>query len=116
MLAGMPRRRDVKTRPMIAVDPQVWDAAPLNAVLVQATGRGRRHVEVRGNLPGGEWQSDSARHIPTQVNTLANYSAAMVAGAPHPQAARAWLDFIGSDGAFRILERYGFRRFVVNPQ
>jgi hypothetical protein len=27
--------------------------------------------------------------IPTAVNTLANYSAAMVAGAPHPEAARA---------------------------
>src|SRR5215471_16599448 len=54
--------------------------------------------------------------IPTEVNTLANYSAAMVAGAPHPEAARAWLDFVRSDGAFRILEHYGFRRFVVKPQ
>jgi ABC-type molybdate transport system substrate-binding protein len=54
--------------------------------------------------------------IPTEVNTLANYSAAMVAGAPHAQAARAWLDFVGSDSAFKILERYGFKRFVVKPQ
>jgi ABC-type molybdate transport system substrate-binding protein len=54
--------------------------------------------------------------IPTGVNTLANYSAAMVAGAPHAQAARAWLDFVGSDNAFKILERYGFKRFVVQPQ
>jgi molybdate transport system substrate-binding protein len=54
--------------------------------------------------------------IPTEVNTLANYSAAMVAGGPHPEAARAWLDFVASDGAFRILERYGFKRFVVKPQ
>jgi ABC-type molybdate transport system substrate-binding protein len=54
--------------------------------------------------------------IPTEVNTLANYSAAMVAGAPHPEAARAWLDFVGSDTAFKILERYGFKRFVVKPQ
>jgi molybdate transport system substrate-binding protein len=54
--------------------------------------------------------------IPTAVNTLANYSAAMVAGAPHPQAARAWLDFVGSEGAFKILQRYGFKRFVVKPQ
>jgi len=53
--------------------------------------------------------------IPSAVNTLANYSAAMVAGAPHLQAARAWLDFVGSDGAFRILERYGFKRLVVKP-
>jgi ABC-type molybdate transport system substrate-binding protein len=54
--------------------------------------------------------------IPTEFNTLANYSAAMVADAPHPVAARAWLDFIGSDGAFRILEHYGFRRFAAKPQ
>jgi molybdate transport system substrate-binding protein len=54
--------------------------------------------------------------IPAKVNTLANYSATMVAGAPHAQAARAWLDFVGSDNAFKILERYGFKRFVVKPQ
>jgi ABC-type molybdate transport system substrate-binding protein len=54
--------------------------------------------------------------IPTEFNTLANYSAAMFADAPHPVAARAWLDFIGSDGAFKILEHYGFRRFAAKPQ
>jgi ABC-type molybdate transport system substrate-binding protein len=54
--------------------------------------------------------------IPPELNTLANYSAAMVAGAPHPEGARAWLDFIGSDGAFKILERYSFKRFVAKPQ
>jgi ABC-type molybdate transport system substrate-binding protein len=32
------------------------------------------------------------------------------------EAARAWLDFVASDAAFKILERYGFRRFVVKPQ
>ncbi len=37
-LAAMPRRRDFKTRPMIADDPQVWDAAPLNAVLAYKGG------------------------------------------------------------------------------
>jgi ABC-type molybdate transport system substrate-binding protein len=54
--------------------------------------------------------------IPTEINTLANYSAAMVAGATLAEAARAWLDFVGSDAAFKILEHYGFRRFVVKPQ
>ena len=54
--------------------------------------------------------------IPPEVNTLANYSAAMVAGAPHSEAARAWLDFIASDVAFRVLKRYGFRRFVGKSQ
>ncbi len=32
-LAGMPRRRDFETRPMIADNLDVWDAAALNAVL-----------------------------------------------------------------------------------
>jgi molybdate transport system substrate-binding protein len=52
--------------------------------------------------------------IPPQVNTLASYSAAMVADAPHPEAARTWLEFVRSDSAFRILERYGFRRVAAN--
>jgi ABC-type molybdate transport system substrate-binding protein len=54
--------------------------------------------------------------IPPEFNTLANYSAAMVVDAPHPEAARAWLDFVVSDVAFKILERYDFKRFVAKPQ
>jgi ABC-type molybdate transport system substrate-binding protein len=54
--------------------------------------------------------------IPAELNTLASYSAAMVADAPRPDAARAWLAFIASDDAFKILERYGFRRVVARPQ
>jgi molybdate transport system substrate-binding protein len=50
--------------------------------------------------------------IPVEHNTLANYSAAMVKDAPHPEAARAWLDFIRSDDAFKVFERYGFRRYA----
>jgi hypothetical protein len=37
-LAGMPRRRDFKSRPMIADNPELWDAAPLNAVLAYKGG------------------------------------------------------------------------------
>jgi ABC-type molybdate transport system substrate-binding protein len=54
--------------------------------------------------------------IPPALNTIADYSAAMVADAPHPQAARAWLDFIRSDSAFRAFELYGFRRFLGTPE
>jgi len=50
--------------------------------------------------------------IPAEHNTLANYSAAMVKDAPHPDAARAWLDFIRGDAAFKIFQRYGFRRYA----
>jgi molybdate transport system substrate-binding protein len=54
--------------------------------------------------------------IPAELNTIAQYSAAMVAGAPHPEAARAWLQFIRSDSAFAVLQPYGFIRFVDKPQ
>ncbi len=54
--------------------------------------------------------------IPAEVNTVASYSAAMVAGAPHPEAARIWLDFVRSDAGFSILERYGFSRYAARPQ
>ena len=49
--------------------------------------------------------------IPDEHNTLAIYSAAMVPGAAHPEAARAWLDFIQSDAAFGVLARYDFKRY-----
>lgn len=54
--------------------------------------------------------------IPAEQNTRAIYSAAMVAGAPHPAAARAWLGFIRSEPALRIFERYGFRRYADAAQ
>jgi molybdate transport system substrate-binding protein len=50
--------------------------------------------------------------IPAEQNTLAVYSAALVPDAPHPEAARAWLDFIKSDAAFAVFEQYGFRRYT----
>jgi hypothetical protein len=37
-LAAMGRRRDYKTRPMIADNPDLWDAGPLNAVLAYKGG------------------------------------------------------------------------------
>ncbi len=49
--------------------------------------------------------------IPAEVNTLANYSAAMVKDAPHPETARIWLDFLRTDAAFKAFAPYGFRRY-----
>ena len=49
--------------------------------------------------------------IPDALNTTAIYAGAEVAGAPHPQASRAWLDFIRSPEALAIFERYGFRPY-----
>ena len=54
--------------------------------------------------------------IPAEQNTLAVYSAALVPDAPHPEAARAWLEFIKSDAAFRVFKQYGFRRYDAKPQ
>ena len=48
--------------------------------------------------------------IPAEHNTTAVYSAAVMPDAPHPEAARAWLDFIASDAAFRVLAHYDFKR------
>jgi ABC-type molybdate transport system substrate-binding protein len=54
--------------------------------------------------------------IPAEQNTLAVYSAALVPDAPHPEAARAWLEFIKSDAAFKVFEQYGFKRYEAKPQ
>lgn len=47
--------------------------------------------------------------IPAEQNTRAIYSAALVNGAPHAEAARAWLAFLGTDSAFAALAPFGFR-------
>jgi ABC-type molybdate transport system substrate-binding protein len=50
--------------------------------------------------------------IPPEQNTRAIYSAAMVPGAAHSDAARAWLSFIRSDTAFAAMAPFGFLRFA----
>jgi ABC-type molybdate transport system substrate-binding protein len=49
--------------------------------------------------------------IPDADNATAVYAGARVAGAAHPQAAEAWLDFIRSPESLRIFEGYGFRHY-----
>lgn len=50
--------------------------------------------------------------IPDEVNVTAVYAGATVKAAPHPKAARAWLDFIRSPEALAIFERYGFKPYA----
>jgi len=50
--------------------------------------------------------------IPPEQNTKAVYSAAMVANAPHADAAKAWLSFVRSDAAFAVFKPYGFERYA----
>ncbi len=72
---------------------------------------------------GVTWQSEAAfqeqvghpiEHvaIPDNVNVTATYAGAQVKGAPHPEAARAWLEFIRSAEALKIFERYGFKPYT----
>jgi molybdate transport system substrate-binding protein len=49
--------------------------------------------------------------IPDAENATAVYAGAQVAGAAHPAAAKAWLDFIHSPDALRIFEGYGFKPY-----
>ncbi len=52
--------------------------------------------------------------IPAEHNALAVYSAALVPDAPHPDAARIWLNFIRSDAAFNVLAAYQFKRYEAS--
>ncbi len=46
--------------------------------------------------------------IPAKVNTQVVYTAASLKDAPHPQAAKAFLKFLGSKKASGIYQKYGF--------
>ncbi|GAN76988.1 substrate-binding domain-containing protein [Acidisphaera rubrifaciens] len=78
-------------------------------------------MQGRGDA-GVTWQSEAmfqeqAGHpithveIPASQNSTAIYAGAVVKGAMHPDAARAWLAFIHSDTALTIFERYGFKPY-----
>jgi ABC-type molybdate transport system substrate-binding protein len=49
--------------------------------------------------------------IPAALNTTGIYTGAVVKGAAHPDAAKAWLAFLASPQAFAIFERYGFQAY-----
>ena len=46
--------------------------------------------------------------IPAEVNVVADYPIATLAGAPNPDAAAAWVEFVLSDDGQAILTSYGF--------
>lgn len=50
--------------------------------------------------------------IPSSQNATAIYAGALVKGAAHPKAARAWLTFIHSPEALRIFAVYGFKPYA----
>ncbi len=51
--------------------------------------------------------------IPDSQNVTAIYAGAQVKGAPHPKAAKAWLEFIRSPEALAIFQRYGFKPYAA---
>jgi len=74
---------------------------------------------------GVTWQSEAifqeqAGHpiehvaIPDAMNSTAIYAGAVVIGAPHPEAARMWLDHIRSPEGLKIFESYGFKPYKGN--
>jgi molybdate transport system substrate-binding protein len=81
---------------------------------------------LQGRVDAGvTWQSEAefqeqAGHpishvaIPAADNATAIYAGAEVKGAPHPDAAKAWLDFIHSPEALQIFARYGFKPYVTH--
>ena len=69
---------------------------------------------------GVTWQSEAAFQemignpishvaIPDDQNATGTYGAAVVRGAPHPEAAKQWIEFLTSPEAQDIFKRYGFK-------
>jgi molybdate transport system substrate-binding protein len=53
--------------------------------------------------------------IPAAQNTVESYSAAVVATAAHPNAARDWLAFIQAPEALAVMQGYGFKAVEARP-
>ena len=75
---------------------------------------------------GVTWQSEivfqrqighpiEAVQIPAAQNTVEAYSAAAVAAAPHPAAARDWLAFVQTPQALAVMQAYGFKAMAAAP-
>lgn len=54
--------------------------------------------------------------IPEAQNTVATYAGGVVTGAPHPQAASQWLQFLATPEAQAIYHRYGFQSVAASPR
>jgi ABC-type molybdate transport system substrate-binding protein len=73
---------------------------------------------------GVTWQSEAAFQqqagnpisqvaIPDEHNVTAIYAATILKAAPHPKAAREWVDYLQSPRALEIFQRYGFKPYVA---
>jgi molybdate transport system substrate-binding protein len=86
--------------------------------LLLMQGLGQAGVTWRSEAIFQERQGNPITHvdIPPEQNERAVYSAAIVSGAAHADAARTWLAFIRSDAAFAALAPFGFQRLVGPAQ
>ena len=53
--------------------------------------------------------------IPDAQNMVATYAGGVVSGAPHPQTAAQWLEFLRSPEAQAIYHRFGFQSVAESP-
>ena len=82
--------------------------------LLLMQGLGQAGVTWRSEAIFQEQQGNPIAHvdIPAEQNTRAVYSAAMVPGATHVEAAKAWLEFLRSDAAFAAMAPFEFQRIA----
>ncbi len=82
--------------------------------LLLMQGLGQAGVTWRSEAIFQEQQGRPIGHvdIPAEQNSRAVYSAALVVGAAHGEAARAWLEFVHGDAAFAAMAPFGFQRFA----
>lgn len=107
--------REVLARAAQSIDPAFADDVLERLVSEESSVR-----LVRAKVEMGEadaaivYRSDAAGGrvrrvpVPPEASVRAEYVAAVVAGAPNPEAAGAWVEFLGSEGARRALARHGF--------
>ncbi len=110
----------------IALEKQVYETGVANGttILTHIHHRQTPLFLMQGLADAGvTWKSEAvfqeqAGHpisdvpIPAAENTTAIYAGAMVKGAAHPDAAKAWLAFIHSPAALAIFERYDFKPYT----
>jgi molybdate transport system substrate-binding protein len=77
----------------------------VDAGIVYSTDAQAANVGAGGSVP-----PVTVLDIPAQYNVIAVYYIAPVKGAPHAEAARAWISYLLSDPGQAVLARYGFVR------
>jgi molybdate transport system substrate-binding protein len=111
-----------------ALEKMVYDTKVKDgtAILTRIHHRQTPLFMMQGRVDAGvTWQSEAEFQeqdghpighvaIAAADNATAIYAGAEVKDAPHPDAAKAWLNFIHSPEALQIFERYGFKPYTAD--